>query len=102
MKQKTVLLLLFILPVHLFAQSIDELIMNKNYPKALEAISSKIQEKPEAELFFKQAIIFKEQSKPLQASKSLEQALFYDPASSLYLTELGEDCLLYTSPSPRD
>ncbi|HZL12215.1 MAG TPA: tetratricopeptide repeat protein [Prolixibacteraceae bacterium] len=91
MKQKTVLLLLFILPVHLFAQSIDELIMNKNYPKALEAISSKIQEKPEAELFFKQAIIFKEQSKPLQASKSLEQALFYDPASSLYLTELGED-----------
>lgn len=91
MIQKTIILLLLILPFQLFAQTIDELILNKKYDKALERISSLIQEKPEATLFFKQAVIFKEQSKPLQACKSLEQALFYDPQNSLYLAEMGEN-----------
>lgn len=91
MKQKTIILFLLILPFQLFAQSIDELILNKKYDKALDRIAAQIQEKPETELYFKQAVVYKEQSKPLLACKSLEQALFYDPQNSLYLAELGEN-----------
>lgn len=91
MIQKTIILILFILPFQLFSQSIDELILNKKYDKALDRISSKIQEEPKAELYFKQAVIYKEQSKPLLACKALEKAMFYDPQNSLYLAELGEN-----------
>lgn len=91
MIQRTFILLLFIFPSQLFAQSIDELILNKKYDKALDRISAQIQEKPEAELYFKQALVYKEQSKPIFACKALEQALFYDPQNSLYLAELGEN-----------
>lgn len=94
MKLKTFILVLLILPFQLFSQTIDELILNKKYDRALDHISKQIQEKPEAELYFKQAVIYKEQSMPLFACKSLETALFYDPQNSLYLAELGEN---YTS-----
>ncbi len=91
MKLKTIILVLLILPFQLFSQSIDELILNKKYDRALERISKQVQEKPEADLYFKQAVIYKEQSMPLLACKSLETALFYDPQNSLYLSELGEN-----------
>jgi len=91
MKQKTMILILLIFPFHLFAQTIDELILNKRYDKALDRISSRIEEEPSAELYFKQAVIYKEQSKPFLAAKSLEKALFYEPKNSLYLAELGEN-----------
>lgn len=91
MKQKTFILVLLILPFHLFSQSIDELILNKKYNKALDRIASRIQDEPSAELFYKQAVIYKEQSKLMDACKSLEQALFYDSKNSLYLADLGEN-----------
>lgn len=91
MKTKTFLAILLFLPFQMLAQSIDELILNKNYDKALESLSTQIQEKPEAALYFKQAIVYKEQSKPMLACKALEQALFYDPQNSLFLAELGEN-----------
>lgn len=90
MTQKTIILILLILPFNLFAQSIDELILNKKYNQALDRISAQLQEKPGAELYFKQAVIFKELSNPLQASLAMEKALFYDPRNSLYLSELGD------------
>ncbi|MFY9152811.1 MAG: tetratricopeptide repeat protein [Prolixibacteraceae bacterium] len=91
MIQKTIILLLLVLPLQLFAQSVDELILNRKYEKALHKLSEQIQEKPEAELYFKQAVVFSEQSKPLQAVKSLEQAVFYDSKNSMYLSELGDN-----------
>lgn len=91
MIQKTIILILLVLPFQLIAQSVDELILNRNYDKALEKLSEQIQEKPEADLFFKQALVFNEQSKPMNAVKSLEQALILDPKNSLYLSELGEN-----------
>jgi tetratricopeptide (TPR) repeat protein len=91
MKTKTFLAILLFLPFQMLAQSIDELILNKNYDKALESLSTQIQEKPEAALYFKQAFVYKEQSKPMLACKALEQALFYDPQNSLFLAELGEN-----------
>ena len=91
MKQKTMFLFLLIFPFHLFAQSIDELILNKKYEKALSKIEAAIQDEPNAEIYFKQAVIYKEQSKPLLAVKSLEKALFYEPQNSMYLAELGEN-----------
>jgi len=93
MKQLFIFLILLISSVQLFSQSIDELILNKKYNKALDKISLKIQEKPEAGLYFKQAVIYEAQSKPMLAAKSLEQALFYDPENSLYLSELGDNYL---------
>lgn len=91
MIQKTIILILLIFPFQLLAQSIDELILNRSYEKALDKLSEKIQEKPEADLFFKQALIYSEQSKPLQAVKSLENALFYEPGNSLIISELGDN-----------
>ena len=91
MIQKAIFFILFIFPIYLFAQSVDELILNRKYEKALDKLSESIQEKPGAELFFKQALIFKELSKPLEAVKSLEQALFYEPENKEILSELGEN-----------
>lgn len=91
MNRKTIILILFILPFHIFAQSVDELILNRKYEKALSKISEKLQEKPEAELYFKQAVILNDQAKLMDASKSLKQAIFYDPHNSLYFSELGEN-----------
>lgn len=91
MIQKSIILILLILPFHLFAQSVDELILNRKYENALHKLSEQIQEKPEAELYFKQAVIYGEQSKPFFATSSLEKALFYDPKNSLYLSELGDN-----------
>jgi len=91
MIQKTFLLILLILPFQLLAQSIDELILNRKYEKALERIQDKIQENPDAELYFKQAAIYKEQLNPLLASKALEKALQYDAENILYLSDLGDN-----------
>ncbi len=91
MIQKTIILILLIFPLQLLAQSVDELILNRSYEKALDKLSEKIQEKPDADLFFKQALIYSEQSKPLQAVKSLENALFYEPGNSLIISELGDN-----------
>ena len=91
MIQKSFIIFLLVLPIQLFAQSVNELILNKKYEKALSLIAQQIQEKPVAELYFKQAFIFKELSKPLQAAKSLETALFYDSENAVYWSELGDD-----------
>lgn len=91
MKQFFVFLILLIPSFPLFSQSIDELILNKKYEKALAIISDKIQEKPEGSLFFRQALIYEAQSKLTEAVKSLEKALFYEPDNCIYLVELGDN-----------
>lgn len=90
MKQFLASLIVLVLPVHLFSQPVDELILNKKYKAALAKIDSRLQEKPEAQLYFKQALVYKAQSEFLPAVKSLQAALFYEPENSLYLAELGE------------
>ncbi len=91
MKQFILLPIFCVLSFQLYAQSIDELILNKKFDKALSRISAQLQEKPGAELYFKQALIYKEMANPMLAGKALEQALFYDPQNSSYLAELGEN-----------
>lgn len=90
MKQILINLIVFFLPFQLFSQSIDELILNKKYKEALNRIDSRLQGKPEARYYFKQALVYEAQSELLLAVKSLEKALFYEPDNSLYLAELGE------------
>jgi tetratricopeptide (TPR) repeat protein len=94
MKQKTVIFILLLLPFQLFAQTIDELILNKKYDKALDYISAQIQEKPDAGIYFKQALVYRELSNPMLASKALEAALLYEPKNSLILADLGENYAL--------
>lgn len=91
MKQFLIFLILLIPSFQLFSQPIDELILSKKYEKALERISEKIQEKPEGNLFFRQALIYEAQSKLTDAVKSLEKALFFEPNNSIYLVELGDN-----------
>lgn len=90
MKQSLIILVVLFLPFQLFSQSVDELILNKKYREALTMIDSRIQEKPEARLYFQQALVYEAQSELLKAAKSLEKALSYEPDNSLYLAELGE------------
>jgi tetratricopeptide (TPR) repeat protein len=90
MKQFFLFLILLNFSFQLFSQSIDELILNKKYEKALSRVSEKIQEKPEGSSFFKQAMIYEAQSNLTEAVKSLEKALFYEPENSTYLAELGD------------
>lgn len=83
--------LLFVVVVSVQAQPIDELILNKRFDKALHRIEAALQEEASGDLYFKQALVYKELSKPLLAAKSLEKALLYEPKNSNYLAELGEN-----------
>lgn len=91
MKQFLIVVIVLFFPFLLFSQSVNEHILNKKYQEALKKIDSRFQEKPEAELYFQQALVYEAQSQLMQAVKSLEQALFYNPDNSLYLAELGEN-----------
>jgi len=94
MKQLLVFCILLAVSVQLRAQSVDELILNKKYKAALEKISAKIQEKPEGNLFFKQAVVFEAQSNLTDAIEALEQAVLLEPETSIYLAEMGD---IYTA-----
>lgn len=90
MKQFLIVFIVSFLPFQLFSQSVDELILNKKYKAALTKIDSRLQEKPEPQLYFKQALVYEAQSELLSAVKSLQMALSYEPENSTYLAELGE------------
>jgi tetratricopeptide (TPR) repeat protein len=90
MKQFLIAFFALVVPLQLFSQSVDELILNKKYKAALAKIDSRLEEKPEAHLYFKQALVYEAQSEFLLAAKSLEKALFYEPENAMYLAELGE------------
>jgi len=58
MFRKWIATLLFAIPLACFAQNIDLLILNKNYPEALAQIKRTLEVSPDAELYYKQGIIF--------------------------------------------
>jgi tetratricopeptide (TPR) repeat protein len=72
------------------AQNIDLLILNKNYYQALSLIENSLEESPDAELYWKQAHVFKQLIKPLAAAKSLENAIAMDSLNCKYLVEYAE------------
>lgn len=95
MFRKWFVLLAFIVPSVSVAQSIDLLILNKNYCEALVQIEQQLADSnatitADAELYFKQASVYRQLSEHLKAVKSLENAMAIDTASSKYLNEYAD------------
>jgi tetratricopeptide (TPR) repeat protein len=90
MFRKWIALLLWAVPLAGGAQNIDLLILNKNYPQALVQIDKSLKVSPDAELYLKQAVIYRQLSKPLRAEKSLENAIEMDSMNVKYLVEYAD------------
>jgi len=78
MFRKWIAWLLWAVPLAGGAQNIDLLILNKNYSQALVQIDKSLKVSPDAELYLKQAGIYRQLSRPLRAAKSLENAIAMD------------------------
>jgi tetratricopeptide (TPR) repeat protein len=90
MFSKWIALLLWAVPLAGGAQNIDLLILNKNYPQALVQIDKSLKVSPDAELYLKQAGIYRQLSRPLRAAKSLENAIELDSLNSKYLADYAD------------
>ncbi len=90
MFRKWIATLLFAIPLACLAQNIDLLILNKNYPEALTQIKRTLEVSPDAELYFKQGIVYRQVSRPLYAEQSIRQAIALDSTNSRYLAEFAD------------
>jgi len=90
MFRKWIALLLWAVPFACAAQNIDLLILNKNYNEALSQIRKNLEVRPDAELYFKQGLIYRQLSKPLYAEWSFENSISLDSTNSKYLAEYAD------------
>lgn len=87
---KWIALLLWAVPFTCAAQNIDLLILNKNYNEALSQIRKNLEVRPDAELYFKQGMIYRQLSKPLYAERSIENSISLDSTNCKYLVEYAD------------
>lgn len=90
MFRKWIALLLWAVPFACAAQNIDLLILNRNYNEALSQIRKNLEVRPDAELYFKQGVIYRQLSKPLDAERSFENSISLDSTNSKYLAEYAD------------
>jgi len=90
MFRKWIALLLWAVPFTCAAQNIDLLILNKNYNEALSQIRKNLEVRPDAELYFKQGMIYRQLSKPLYAERSFENSISLDSINCKYLAEYAD------------
>jgi tetratricopeptide (TPR) repeat protein len=90
MIRKWVAWLLFVAPLACGAQNIDLLILNKNYNEALSQIKQNLDVRPDAELYFKQGLIYRQLLKPMSAERSIENSISLDSTNSRYLAEYAD------------
>lgn len=90
MVKKWFAILLFAAPFVAAAQNIDLLILNKNYREALLQINRNLEVRPDAELYFRQANVYRLLSEPMNAAKSLENSIAIDSTNSKYLVEYAD------------
>lgn len=83
-------LLVLAIPLSGLTQNIDLLILEKKYDEALIQIGKSLEIQPDDELYLKQAILFRQISRPLSALKSLENAIALDSTSSRCLAEYAD------------
>jgi tetratricopeptide (TPR) repeat protein len=72
------------------AQNIDQLILNKDYSGAISQIDAKLVLHPDAELYWKQATVYRQLSRPMRAARSLENAIAIDSLNCKYLVEYAD------------
>jgi tetratricopeptide (TPR) repeat protein len=90
MFRKWIALLLFAVPLACGAQNIDLLILNKNYNEALSQIKQNLDVRPDAELYFKQGLIYRQLLKSSYAGWSFENSISLDSTNSKYLAEYAD------------
>lgn len=95
MFRKWFVFLAFIVPMVSGAQNIDFLILNKNYREVLVQIDQQLADSAEkntadAELYYKQSMVFRQLTNPMYAAKSLENSIAIDSTNSKYLTEYAD------------
>jgi len=98
MFRKWIALLLWAVPFACAAQNIDLLILNKNYNEALSQIRKNLEVRSDAELYFKQGMIYRQLSKPLFAERSFENSISLDSTNSKYLAEYADLLTEYGNP----
>lgn len=90
MFRKWIAFLACAIPSLVFAQSIDHLILNKNYQEALSVIRKNLEVQPSAEMFFKQGMIYRQLSMPINAEQSYKNSVALDSTNSKYLAEYAD------------
>lgn len=90
MFRKWIALLLWAVPLACTAQNIDLLILNKNYNEALFQIRKNLEVRPDAELYLKQANVYRQLLMPLFAANSLENSIAMDSTNSKCLAEYAD------------
>ncbi|MCK3686062.1 tetratricopeptide repeat protein [Maribellus sp. YY47] len=88
---KCLLLSLLMLPFLSEAQhSIDQLIISKNYPRALAEINKQLEKSPSAELYLKKGVVFQNLQDYQQAVAAFSEGLMYEPENVTMLGETAE------------
>jgi len=90
MFRKWIAILFVAFPAICLAQSVDLLILNKNYKEALRQISEELKVSQDAELYFKQGLIYRQISMPLNAENSISRAIALDTENCRYLAEYAD------------
>ncbi len=90
MFRKWIALFVCAIPLLVFAQNVDNLILNKDYQKALSEIRINLEVQPNAELYFKQGLIYRQLSMPVKAGQSYNNAIALDSTNSRYLAEYAD------------
>lgn len=90
MFRKWIALFIYAIPSLVFAQNIDNLILNKNYQEALSVIRKNLEVQPNAESYFKQGMIYRLLSMPINAEQSYKNSVSLDSTNSKYLAEYAD------------
>jgi len=90
MFRNLIALLLWAVAFSCAAQNIDLLILDKNFPEALSQIRNGLDSGPNAQLYLKQANVYRQLSQLWRAANSLENAISMDSTNSKYLVEYAE------------
>jgi len=90
MFRKWIAVFLCAIPSLVFAQNIDILILNKDYPEALSAIQKSLAAQPSAELYFKQGTIYRQIAMPVKAEQAFACSVALDSTNSKYLAEYAD------------
>lgn len=78
------------IPSLVFAQRVDDLIFNKNYREALVLIKKNIAVAPNAELYFRQGMVYRQLSMPVRAEESYRNSIALDSTNSRFLAEYAD------------
>ena len=90
----TVILLILFLGIsyRVSAQDIDQLILNRNYVRALEQINLELSKSETAELYFKKGLVLEKMMNFEEAVSALETACRKNSGEPVYFGELAEVC----------